>query len=370
MTSQAHSASPSSDPLGFELLGRRFSIRAADPSLLKSLRALYAPLLRPVERPAIPLALHRLPMGGVRVSLGDEVFEFNEPWIGDAPSSALTHALLATETRHLVFHAAAFVLRGRAVVLAGASGMGKSTLVAHLGSRGAQVLSDEFAPVLRRRRLVAPFGIRMGLREGPRPDLPGVEVELPGERKKLVDPPRDTPVGPLEFPLSAVVILGTHGELEEPSRQSRARLWFDAPPDRVLPGLADWSFRVVSSPSSDGLWWHVDVECPRIREAIHRWRREKPGIAPGPLRVQFEDLDPPDFSAPPALVDMGPGAGVMELSRRLSSAQRSRLVDGEFAGDSTRFVMEIAASVEGCRFFRMEPGRLDDSLLLLEGVVP
>lgn len=43
----------------------------------------------------------------------------------------------------VVLHASAVVLAGEALALAGPSGRGKSTLAAHLGARGAQVLTDD-----------------------------------------------------------------------------------------------------------------------------------------------------------------------------------------------------------------------------------
>lgn len=358
----------SSDACGLRVLNRSYRICCTDSALLSGLALLYAPMLGDVAPDATDLFVTRLPDHGLALELQGERFEFSDPWVAQAPASALTHVLLATETRHLVFHAGAFERNGRSVILAGASGMGKSTLVAHLGVRGARILSDEFAPVLRGRGCLTRFPLRLGLREGPRPDRPGLDADLPGERKRLYDPDAVGSVPSEEPFVTAVVILGTESGTATVTGRSRARMWFDAPPEVVEARLVERGFRVVERARLDGLWVVVAAELPEIRQAVDGLKAERSTACPL-LRVQFEDLDPPDFHVAPVLREASPTAGVLELSKRLSTAQRSRIVDREFSGDATRLIMETAASLQNARFLHLRPGRLNETLDLLEGLL-
>ncbi|MGQ0558006.1 MAG: HprK-related kinase A [Sphingosinicella sp.] len=74
----------------------------------------------------------------------------------DAAPMALAHGLLAAEMgmnlqmalgekSHLLLHAASLEKDGRALILTGASGAGKSTMAALLGERGWRLMGDEFA---------------------------------------------------------------------------------------------------------------------------------------------------------------------------------------------------------------------------------
>jgi HprK-related kinase A len=65
--------------------------------------------------------------------------------------------VIAARTEYLQLHAATLARDGQAVVFAGPSGTGKSTLAAGLLSRGWSYLSDEFALIDPDTRLVHPF---------------------------------------------------------------------------------------------------------------------------------------------------------------------------------------------------------------------
>lgn len=353
---------------GLHVLGRSYRLVTPDPDQLALVALFYAPMMGPVASGATDVTFSTLPGTGLAVTLEGKRFDFSEPWVTRAPSSALTHALLATESRHLVFHAGAFGRAGRAVMLAGASGLGKSTLIAHLGERGATILSDEFAPLDRYSGSLAPFRMRVGLRAGPRPERAGIDVELPGESKRLLNPdagPSRT-VDPL--PLASVVILGTSAGPSPASACPRVRLWLDAEPDAACARLAMEGCELLAPPVFDGLWTAVLVAHPDLRRIVEAMRTD-PKSPASLMRVQYEDLDPPDFQAAPVLRELSPTTGVMELVKRLSTAQRSRIVDEVFAGDATRLVLETAAAVRTARFFHLRPGRLTETLACLEGLV-
>ena len=351
---------------GLRLLGRSYRLEFSDPALEAAVRLLYEPLFAASTRDAAALQMVRLPAGGVRVSLESQSFDFEEPWIQQHPAAALTHALLATETRHVVLHAAAVSRHGEALIIAGASGMGKSTLAAALGERGATVLSDEFAPIDRLSSRIAPFGMRMGLREGPRPDRAGIDVDLPGERKRLFDVRHQPAPSIAEARLRAVIHLGTETAVVPSSARTRARLWFDAAPERVSSALTASGFERDGDARMDGIWSVVDVRHDELRRALHALRTQ-PGM-PACMRVQYDDLDPLDFAAPPVLSDIKTSEGALDLARRISTAQRGPLVAGPFAGDATRFLREFVHLTRDVRFVRLRPGRLEDMLALVEGL--
>lgn len=56
-------------------------------------------------------------------------------------------AVLLHQRKHLVLHASAVKINGRAAVFLGNKGFGKSTLAAHLRSRGHTLISDDLVPV-------------------------------------------------------------------------------------------------------------------------------------------------------------------------------------------------------------------------------
>ncbi|MET0361280.1 MAG: HprK-related kinase A [Sphingobium sp.] len=88
--------------------------------------------------------------------------------LADAAPMALAHGLLAAEMgmnlqmalgwrRHLLLHAATVEKDGRAIILSGESGSGKSTMAALLGERGWRLMGDEFALVDPHSGLLLPF---------------------------------------------------------------------------------------------------------------------------------------------------------------------------------------------------------------------
>jgi hypothetical protein len=81
----------------------------------------------------------------------------------DALKVHVQHAVAETAVEHLFVHAGAVSWRGKAILLPGRSGGGKSTLVRDLISAGAEYLSDEFA-VLDEEGLVHPFARPLSLR--------------------------------------------------------------------------------------------------------------------------------------------------------------------------------------------------------------
>ena len=105
----------------------------------------------------------------------------------DQPSAALSH-LFAHVNRRVVeyspsnavpLHAAACAWQGAAVVIAGASGSGKSTITAGLVSRGLSYLTDEVAVVNPVDLTVAPYAKPLTIKSGSWPVLAGLRPIVP-----------------------------------------------------------------------------------------------------------------------------------------------------------------------------------------------
>ena len=90
---------------------------------------------------------------------------------GEAPPAQcyarVFEALLDRVAGFAVLHAGAVAYAGRAWLLAGPSGAGKTTLTLALLERGFPLLSDDFAPLELATGLVYPFPKSLGVREGP-----------------------------------------------------------------------------------------------------------------------------------------------------------------------------------------------------------
>jgi hypothetical protein len=82
-------------------------------------------------------------------------------------AARIFEALLDRVSGFAVLHAGAVAHAGRAWLLAGPSGAGKTTLALALLERGFPLLSDDFAPLELATGLVHPFPKSLGVREGP-----------------------------------------------------------------------------------------------------------------------------------------------------------------------------------------------------------
>lgn len=92
---------------------------------------------------------------GIEVGSGDSTAAaVPAPAVAGPVLAQLTRWLLADEEHWPHLHAAAFSLHGRAVVVAGTSGTGKTTLAVSAATTGAPVLNDEIVAVDREAGLV------------------------------------------------------------------------------------------------------------------------------------------------------------------------------------------------------------------------
>lgn len=136
----------------------------------------------------------------------------------------LTIELQVRRSELLFLHAAALEWQGRAVLLAGASGNGKSTTAWALLHRGFQYLSDELAPLELNTMTVHAFPHALCLKREPLPPyaLPagairlGLRIHVPPQAL-----PSPTVVGPR--PLAAVFLVTHRPEIAAPRVRAMGR---------------------------------------------------------------------------------------------------------------------------------------------------
>jgi len=107
-------------------------------------------------------------------SLHSYVLEFADPLAFVSSATLRTVSLLLRD--YHVFHAGAVTLNGQGIILPGAGGLGKTTLVLKLVLLGCGFLSDELACISRADGLLQPFPRRVNIRE-PSPQLLGLSLE-------------------------------------------------------------------------------------------------------------------------------------------------------------------------------------------------
>ena len=145
------------DGIGLDFGAARARVRADAPGLAEAFRAVYGGFV--IDEPSgffdVTVRLRR--PRGIRRFLRPQVEFVADGAAVFAPFPADTHLpllewgmnyLLAERLgSHLLLHAGAVELGGRAVILPATPGSGKSTLTAALAARGFRLLSDEFGVV-------------------------------------------------------------------------------------------------------------------------------------------------------------------------------------------------------------------------------
>jgi len=191
--------------LAFEAFGVRVGIRANDERALELVRPLLPPRWKPARTPVVDYLYslilgdgqpagrvrryHLVYSGATRLARTFDLHEALRLFELDL------HFYIAEATRRYVFvHAAAVGWRGRALLLPGERGTGKSRLVAALVRAGAHYLSDRFA-VLDARGRVHPYPVPIELADSEKglPEKRSAEA-LGGETAR-----RSLPVGLIVF---------------------------------------------------------------------------------------------------------------------------------------------------------------------------
>jgi hypothetical protein len=172
--------------LVFVCHGARLGIRSTDPGVLGRIGRHLPPGWRPAVSPVVD-GLYSLVVGGDGAS--SRVRRYHLLYVNaarlartlelevalEALESDLHFQVALTARRRLFVHAGVVAWRGRAIVIPGESGSGKSSLVAALVRAGAAYYSDEYA-VLDGCGRVHPYARPLALRPEGVSDRPSIKV--------------------------------------------------------------------------------------------------------------------------------------------------------------------------------------------------
>ena len=362
------------------VLGRRVRLAGNDAALIDGFDLLYGGFRVAEDGPADLEVLYDHALAGEpyrwTVACGDTSFDVTEPILAQCPSVVFGRCILAELTSHYLVHAGCVSRDGRAVVISGASGLGKSTLTAHLAARGWTLLSDEFAPIRRRSRTVDPYPLRVGLRPGPGREVARgrefVPIVFRSDDKQLVavdQLSRGAPAAPAE--VAAVIFLTTELSAEvATARRHRGtvRCWFTGWSDAVAAAFrARFGVEVAGAGQEGELHW-VDLTMGDLTECIDDFRACARGAGVILAMVEYEDFGDKNYMSPPRLLRLPASAGIMELIKRVPGISRRALMERDMGGKAGGLVLELASALGAVPFFKMTPGRLEEELDLVEAV--
>jgi hypothetical protein len=283
----------------------------------------------------------------------------------------LMRDLLGSVGGHFVFHASALASAGRALLLAGPSNFGKTTLAVHLAFQGYSLLADDLAVVERGTGRLVPLPRSLHFRAGSRTTLNPGQLETlaraarsSGGEEWAVDP------GALRAPeadpsrVAAVVLLRSEGDGVSVRRFRSHEIWLleghegAADEIRELPGVR----RVLAETGSPELV-RVDAE---DTAPLARWLREHQDIVVAAIKLPDRA---PDFSKRSRAVPVGPFQASLELGQEMLNRHEGSVLAKEFRGRETHLVAEIAGLLEEARCVALWPGRPAETLELLGSVL-
>jgi hypothetical protein len=281
----------------------------------------------------------RLTIGGREVAGGD-------------PASLSIYALNAVLNRisdnvtsHLLIHGAALAApAGRGVIIAGRSGLGKTTLAVELLGRGFGFLSDEIAAVNRQSLLLDPFPRRIGRRvQGmPRGEKEVFEFGDPAPPAKpgflfMLHNPADA-----RQKSSCYVVVD-----RSPAGLRRALLEIPGVREAILlEGTSYPSFYLdLSGASLAAVEPAIAAVCERHGALL--------------LEVVRGSGTAPDFSGEPGCELLGTAEAARSLLGHLRCSPRSRMVAEVCGGSASRLLLVLSDLCEGMACYRLTVGRLD-----------
>ncbi|HEX5613918.1 MAG TPA: PqqD family peptide modification chaperone [Acidimicrobiia bacterium] len=163
----------------FQALGFRFVVDAADGRVGALLAELYALCRLDVVAADAGTPIHRFvvdgPLGGrVHLALDDEplLVDADDALLVPTIAWAVNQRAVASVDDAVLVHAGAVATGGRAVLLVGGSGAGKTTLTARLVADGHDYLTDEAVPFDAAAGIVAPYPKPLKLEVGAAPLFP------------------------------------------------------------------------------------------------------------------------------------------------------------------------------------------------------
>ncbi len=277
---------------------------------------------------------------------------------------------------HALLHGACLAdARGRALLVAGPAGHGKSSLTLELVTRGLGFLSDDFCPVDLERRTAAPYPRAVALRE-----TGGAPVPEPF-RSAAARPETPRMLG--KTVLDVETLLGAGAVVREPLPLATVVL-LEAAPGEALPAytyvrvLVRGAERLRIAEACDALggvriaglggWGEIGE---LVLELDHR---AHPTAALGalfddPSIVLVERLSErlPTFDAPPAVRELPRSEAALVLARELLNRRtQARFLRERYAGRLAPLLLDLAGALADARCYALVPGPLAETADLVQ----
>jgi hypothetical protein len=277
---------------------------------------------------------------------------------------------------HYIVHAGCLSLDGRGVIISGRSGMGKSTLTAHLATRGMGFLSDELAPISRRTGMIDAVPMPIGIRPGPAraliTDKPTFDYSFRGDEKKLIDIEALSGEKPVDaVPPAHVVFLtdSTDRRVATPKKfNNLVRVMTTAEDEGFDRALAAMGGVTLKRKNTEGEFPSFLLEVGETESFLPGLYRILEDCGQELVALTYEDLDQPDFSATPRLTPIPPAAGVIELVKKIPSFNIKEMARSEFEGKLTPLIAELSSLLKEVHFYKLSPGRIDAMIECMEGL--
>lgn len=289
-------------------------------------------------------------------TIGDQTVHIDDPAILELYAvNAILRDVTSRVHSHYLFHAAALSTPGeQGVLLAGASGLGKTTLTLALLDRGWTLLSDEIAAVDRATGWLHPFPRSLGMRvTGGRP---WEKLLIPAEAIAAACPARV---------LFALADSGTNVAPGDPWYLTLDRAGEELIYDlAALPGVrAACCERGEPYPVV-----RLDV-APRALPAVEQ-DVEATCRRHGRLLFDFSQgrERPADFHGEPQLEPLLPSEAARELLAHLKGGRGSELLRQEFGGSAARLYVALASLLSRTDCFRLRVGRLESMVEAIQRV--
>ncbi|UCF06324.1 MAG: hypothetical protein JSV33_04655 [bacterium] len=379
-----HSTAPLCD--AYRFLDLKVLVHSDDERLLDIFRQMYRHFLSTQRwgwnESHSYYILSRRSDGGVPLLLWDADRAYGLPrgkGLSDCADIVIFANILSKITTHFMIHGAALAAGSGAVVLAGLSGAGKTTLALELARRGLGFFSDEIAAISRTTHDVYPFPRAIGTRERTMELLGTLDFRVgrlhhtAGGKEKWVvdiedifDAPPTTPV-----PGRYLLLLDTASvEGDTDKDYHYLKLALKRADTDLIEKLGGIDGVAHGRPEEDGIFYTVGCRVERSRDVQQSFLdlcREYDEVIL--YRVKAVE-HPPDARAGPELVPVATMDAGLEL---LSNLQNMVANDGwlmqEASGKNPRVLFELLDSLAGMACYRLYVGNLTKTADLVMDLV-
>ena len=264
-------------------------------------------------------------------------------------------------TDYVVLHAGVLEKDGRALMLFGPPGVGKSTLTLALLERGFRFLSDDFCPIKRGTGRVHPFPRSVWVMD---PGRSGAAAK--GRSGKRPIAPDRLPASVCNTPiLPGWLVCLDPGEgdrdinleagLKEAGEQAFVRDMAGiegVTMTRIGPDFSEWHIRYPSGKELS----------PGVRRVIQRHGEHI-------WNIYRSDRAAPDFQKNPVLIPLSRHGAAMRIMGELKQEPNLPARGGLATEGPGAFFMEVIGLLAGVACYRLTAGRLNEMIRHIEGLV-